>query len=565
MMQIAILTISVLFFSGCQSTKEKQVSDFKDTGITPTHLVQQEIAYPDSGRYIGFVKLSATQTKLPMLLDVMLTSVVGAELRYQGVSRINMTGLSSHEYVSSYFPKIEFAGPGASWNFGKGNQFQISDVSFASGKVSGNLSDAKSEFTGEFELVRQVKMNEAALPTDKIFPKFDLQGGLTGNYKGVCDDQPVSMQVESFKGWHTRDRENHPMTGYRIIGRFGKVDKVLCSSSAPCTKENYLSAKYNFYTGKLDLKAPRITKNCQVDNGVVECGECQMSRASQSPNQMLYTSAPYATFPRQFTLPQMKDAQNPRYLGTNVPSLVMGQYYGYLHHEANDSYQLLALNVKAKESSYPKNPVRLETVATLYLGEGDSSEFIAHKFGTATFPSSENYLVLNGPGEGFFAITEWRKETVAGVWFSKTRGRIGTVELQRDLVPVLAEKFKTLEPISGAFEGDNWIYELSAAADISETETDFFPMRVYGWAKEKRPGSRRRMIEGGAFDYFTGALAFEMDDRRIVVGRVSAGGGMDLFWPPRPRYGLAMDDHTPASFRRISEDELRHALLQRKK
>ena len=135
------------------------------------------------------------------------------------------------------------------------------------------------------------------------------------------------------------------------------------------------------------------------------------------------------------------------------------------------------------------------------------------------------------------------------------------MELQRNLVPILEKQYTQMRQISGSFEGKYWVYELQVSANISNNEDEIYPLRVFGWAKEKRPGSRRRLIEGGAYDYFTQALGFSLDDGRTVVGN-NLGRGMHLFWPPKPRYGLVMGQHDGTEFKRITEEEMQTALLK---
>jgi hypothetical protein len=562
-MKFSIFSVLLMFtFAGCQSSDKKTVSSFKNTGSNPIEWENSDVPFPEAGRYLGFVKVSSGAAKLPLVLDFILVQSSKKTTTYEAVSRINLGNHNSHEYVSSYFPNVKFDGTKNKLTFKTGNRYQIESVKVIEGSIKGVIVDTQFDFKGDFVVNRQININYSKLLLKDIYPKLKVQTVLAGSYKGTCENESVNMQIESFRGWQSRNSDSGSLNGYRTVGRVGKTDSLLCAGSHSCTKENYLSATYNIYSGDLQLKAPRITKTCKASTTALSCEKCSLNKFDDPNISGIYATKPYATFARKFKLDQTKSKKNRRYLGITVPSLVSGQYYGYVHHESNDTYQLIALNVKAKDSGSPKSPVRLQTVATLYFGEGDSAEFIAYKFDTKEFPKNNHYLVFNGPGESYFAVSKWKKETVEGVWISKTRGRIGTVELQRDLVPILPKKYSNIKPISGSFEGKNWIYEISAAADISESETDVFPLRIYGWAKEKIPGSRRRMIEGGSFDYFTGSLAFGMDDGRTVVGKVS-DSGMDLFWPPKPRYGLAMIKQEPSLFIRVSAEELKHALLQK--
>ncbi len=182
------------------------------------------------------------------------------------------------------------------------------------------------------------------------------------------------------------------------------------------------------------------------------------------------------------------------------------------------------------------------SVATLYFGEGDSSEFIAYRFDTARQTPGQT-LVLDGAGEAFLVVDSWSSDRITAVWYGKTFGRLGTVVLQRDLVPDLRSRSR-IDAIGGLYQTDQWDFELSAAASVSEERTDFYPLHLYGWAKEKIAHARRRVIEDGVYDYRTGALVLRLDDGRTVLGRAvrkdDGRSGLSLYWATSPRSGTPL-------------------------
>lgn len=562
LLKILCSIVSLMIVFGCQAAKKNPTSDFLGLEGLPQKLQEEELKAPSSGRYLGYIKHPSNGYKFPLTMDIFSTGGDEKIVTYRAVARVNMGKFSSHEYTSSQFKGMRYRVKEGAFDpltneDPKG--FLLDDMRLLKGKLTG-IARTTQGFEGPFQMVRQLKMNEGDKNAKKIWPKIPVQTTLTGSYSGECGEELVQMQVEACR-WGGDGDENGLFSSYRIIGRVGRTDHVLCGKGKVCTKENYLKADYNPFQGELALKAPRKSSQCLVKGKTLECDSCELKKSRRAINRALGVNKPYATFPRQFRLPQLASKANTQFSNVSVPALIEGQYYGYLHHEGLDKYQLFAFNVKATEDSYPKNPVDLETVATLYFGEGDSSEFVAFRFDTMKFPKDKKSIVLDGPGEGFFVMDEWRKETITGTWFSKARGRIGTVELQRDLVPILDKKYTQMKEISGAFEGKYWVYELSASANISNNEQSVYPLRVFGWAKEKRPGSRRRQIDGGSYDYFTQALGFSLDDGRTVVGN-NLGRGMHLFWPPKPRYGLTMGQHDGTEFKKISEEELQTALLR---
>ena len=213
-----------------------------------------------------------------------------------------------------------------------------------------------------------------------------------------------------------------------------------------------------------------------------------------------------------------------------------GQYYGYLHHEARGGlYQLVALNLKDHAG-----------VATLYFGEGDSSEFVAFKLA----PDEAAPTVLDGGGDAFLVLDSWQGPYLTGTWYSKSFGRVGTVELEKDLVPQLSHAASTMGRLSGIYQGDAWRVELTAQPGVSERAGDYDPLKVYGWAQERLEHARRRTIDTASFDFYTGVVAFHLDDGRIALGRV-APGELQLHWPPKGRPGTILPPDRTDLFQRV--------------
>jgi hypothetical protein len=510
-----------------------------------------------NGRYAGMLNVPAG--RLTAGLDLIVTHGSADDIQKAGwraLLKVAPGGFNSHEYTTFDFSGVGFTGDGSlSLKATNGDELVLTKP--AEQVVRGTLKRGGVTTPLEMSRVRPTSATLAtAAPTAK--PAVDEEGNkvplapliepLTGYYVGNCADGVASLQVEAVK-WPRGDVPG----GYRLAGRTGYRDDVACgplASGQLCIKENFNAGEYDVLGGAVTLKAGYAARQCNVTAAAVQCSDCELKKDTISPHAALDVEREVKVFRRSEHLPPVAASDD----GAK-PVAMAGQYYGYVHHENRDAYQLLALNVK--ESGADK----VATVATLYFGEGDSTEFIAYRFGDTaikreTPQRAVGPFVLDGGGEAFLVISDWHAGRIMGTWFSKSFGRVGTVELQRDIVPELSNATQIVEPIAGHYKGDEWDFEIAATANLSETASEFYPIKVYGWAREKVANSRRRTIEEVAYDFYSGAVALRLDDGRHILGRVSPNG-MDLHWLAKPRLGAPLATAKTHVFRRF-EDNVRH-------
>jgi len=544
------------------------------------------------GRYVGYATPSKLGERLPMTLDLVRVATLGPTVHYRAVMRLAVGGLASTEYGSAYFTDVAYDGKTLAFTDGPAN-IRLSQVSSSGPMLKGQIDSVKDEGNASFTLVREGTV-DPALAAGPVKP-LPIAPIVSGRYAGFCGGHVASLELELSK-WHGTAAGDGTLFGsYRIAGRFGQTDPVVCAGQEICLKETITGGNFNAFTGKLALTGPTSKHACQLQGATLTCDGCALTRDPISPHAIFDTASDHHSYPRQEHLPAV--AVTP----AAQPSRA-GQYYGFLHHENRDVYQLVALNVTATPSTalqgppeptaapkevagpeattptaadpeatstmnqstprtegsvVPKTPAKemITAVATLYFGEGDSSEFIAYRLGTAAFPPVDgSAFVLDGPGETFLVVDSWDAQGLKGVWYSKTFGRVGTVELQKDVVPPLSGAALVMGQVGGSYQNDSWDFDVATAANISESAGEFYPIKVYGSAREKLADSRRRTITEGAFDFYADALAFRLDDGRIASGRLTLGG-LQLYWPPKPRLGTPLASGAIQLFNRIPDGE----------
>ncbi len=535
---------SLPLVAGCRSTG---MSDVKEDGG------QAAVAgVPESGRYVGYTKPEAQPTAIAT--DVDLTRVYeGANtISYRAVIKLMPGGFGSHEYAGLYFQDVSFDKAKKQLTFAGGpDGVTLSAVEFIGTKLKARIQSTRDQGNAWLE----VQPEEGEAPATPA----NLEHHITGNYVGSCPDQVVSMQIEASKWRGLKGADTSLFGGYRLNGRLGQADDVTCGIKQTCVKESYFGGELHILAGSLSFKTAKGSRTCGLKGDTISCDGCSLVKDPISPHAVLDLQRDFKVHPRKEHLKAAKvvAAESADSAPKKTPKLG-GQYYGYLHHANSNVYQLVALNVKAEPETNPQGKPtgrqHVGAVATLYFGEGDSSEFIAYRFAEEMWPENNGKFVFDGDGESLFVIDRWNDKTIVGTWHSKVFGEVGTVELQRDMVPGLGSDAETMEKLSGLYKGEEWDFELGVSANISEDRSDFFPLKIYGWAREKIDNSRRRSIEEGTYDFYSGAFAFRLDDGRIVAGRVLQTG-MQLYWPPKPRLGTPLVTGANQMFKRVADTQ----------
>lgn len=507
-----------------------------------TSQVLEVAPKPLATRYHGFAKVNERAVKMVAHLDLMPSPVRPDS--YRGYLRIAPGHITSHEYVTIQFPDIRF-------DRSKGNlQFQSPDENFSiqNAAVNGNRLTATLTVRSEnLELPLELVDSESQrLTTFSAFVTTPVADPFTGHYIASCNEKTSTLQIEASRWRGYRSGDQTLFAGYRLHARIAAENAELCiDSKRPCIAQSYAHLNAHFFSRTFESQDGF---NCKAQDRKLICSNgCNYVREEDSGHAILNTWDDEDRNERQVHI------DNPE--GT-IPAARghEGQYYGYLHHEGRDNYQLVALNVRSAPLTDPatgaaRNGEFVLGVATLYFGDGDSNEFAAYRFKEVTLTDQKFPLILDGNGEVTMQIDSWQGSVIRGVWYGKSFGKVGTIELLKGSVPKLPEKTPSLPAIAGHYTGAEWEFELGVSSNLSEDAADFYPLKIYGWAKEKIRTAKRRTIQEGVYDLYTGAIALKIDDGRMVIGRVT-NGGMELYWTPLSMSGTPLPDQQNHFFQR---------------
>jgi hypothetical protein len=565
--------VTASLYLSCQSTgsvaRQKAAAAQADHyGMIPEVLLRNSedvgtTKIPRPGRYLGYVALISQKAKIAVQMDLVLDRVSDSEIKYQAIMKFFAGDFYTSEYVTTFFQKVTYQLKDKRLDFGTTESISLGMVASTARGLSAIILVAGSDETGDIDLRWQRSMTDTLTVAKNIFANVPVLDSLSGRYVGDCLDDVSGLEIQASK-WRgaAHDQLGNPFSGYRINGRLVAKNADLCSGEAGCTKAVFSSGAYNFISGQLTLLGDGKSLQCKRDSGGLNCDSCLMKKVATifGPLKSGPVKVKIATRPTALVLKQ----RNTNTSAIFAAGKLSGHYYGYLHHELTNQLQLVSINLKA---SGVGETLTLGGVATLYFGLMDSNEFIAYKLPQVSFEVGKSFQFLSGSGDLLLALKDVSNGVIKGEWFSKNFGRVGTIELQRDFIPPLSRSLKAslMQPLAGKYSGAEGDYEVIASAEVSEQPDAFYPLKLYGWVKERDSTEHRRVIEAGVYDFFTGSLALRLDDGRIVAGTVDrgSGGSQSLYWPTSQHLGSAVGNHTLSPFKKLPNEPAQQVRLER--
>jgi len=553
--KIIALAVS-LGVSACQTTAPKARATNTEKGKyePPRTSMKKDAAIP--GRYLGYLRLQERPEKVAFTIDLLARRSEGSKTEFSAVARQNLGGFDSGEYVAGYFRDVVFNHATADFEFGEaeGADLRITEAKLhANGliiaKVSssaGLIGDLMAVYAGE-----RLKIDTAKV-LKSIFATIPQVTALSGAYAGTCDGKQASLQLQTAKSTGSAFRGESPsgLAHYRIIGTYGHVDPMLCGiSDKPCVRSRFSAGSYDFHKGKLKLEDDRRPFECMAAADTLTCNGCALINTRAAKDDLEAAVTQRAERDRQMPL-SFTDRLGSLAGDGNSPD---GEYAGYLFIEATGKYQLMRLKVATSFTSDRKN-ASVGGVATLFFGDPKANEFIVFRFDEAPLGKSIQYQVFDGPGSGLLQVSRWNKDALRGIWYSKTYGRVGAVELSRKSMPLPLAQSDVIGRISGGYRNGEADFNLFTMADRSETAADFFSVRVRGLLTERASLEKRTTIESGIYDYLTGVMTLAFDDGRMVQGTPEHGMKWRFTWSPPLRFGSVMNEPKAQIFS-YNEDE----------
>ena len=552
------------------------------SALIATHASAALSAQLTNGKYFGTIEIDGQSEAIAASLDA-FTLQAGDPSTFPQLNvilRVNLGGFFSSEYVAYNFYDPTF-------NFEKG-VLQLDDPSSemtaqlrvtntgSQTILGGPIFYRSTNSKGTIRLTMDVDSDNltatSTLPPAKEKP---LLSKLNGEYFGTCGSTPAVLQIETGRELGSELLGN-ALKGYSITGRVG-YRNADCSdirvvshaaSSTYCNELVFSRGAYRLYNGEVLLQGPHATADCRRDADALTC-TVHRSDGDQSCKLTKKPTAPARAvqFPQRIfinvssglktRLPDPLPPQN-----ESLVSALGGNFFGYLHHENRDVYQLMQLSVVAStstENPHIQNQVLVAPTASLFLGSEWSGEsVVSTHFPQRVFYLNPGFSFLAVDADSFVVIGDWRQGYISGVWYSRTYGRIGTFELQKDAPPPVPKEMSVVTDLTGAYDGPmngppsirNWWWlQLTAPGQVvhggQTTMSLLGQFRIKGGVTVVRP------FDAASFDISTGSVSLMIQDPlgdRIISGAMISATQLDLAWPVGPGFGAPIGEHDPLHY-----------------
>lgn len=550
-------------------------------------------AKPREGRYLGFALMEGGKAKIPSTLDLfVMQDETGEYPSLRAILKLELGGFGSREYITQYYPVVSYSWDNNEIKLDGNKQFAIQDITISEGKVmgvstgsgkekkksltiSGKFRTAKGAMSGEVELVWQNPESSSPQFKEMLYPDTPIIPSLTGEYVGQCRvnetiiERTLQLEATKWKGTEEEDDPN-PFLGYEILGRVAELDKAIKPGPLLIVSELFPRGIYNFYRGEVRLfpnpmKAGGKVMTCQVSSNGLICGDCLYIKKTSAGENVVDRHASYRLFPRTNHLLIPDDEPLSDYPSGND---IKGKYWGYLHHEQSDRYQLLQFDVAdITNTAHTHNleDIYISLTTQLYFGDREDQEYLTYNFHQRDFPNTIPFS-FSGNNDVLLTVTSWQKKTIKGVWHSKYFGRVGTFELVKDFIPPIDSTVFRVEKLSGAYIDQNsyWELNLNVTNKESQENTNLFPKAIMGNIQGNNPLtlingsvvniSRPISIENVSYDFYANFLSMRLhgeingkEQEWSILGEVD-GKQLRLFGPAAYSFGVKMESQVLKTF-----------------
>lgn len=515
---------------------------------------------PRVGTYLGYSVIEGQNVKIPTSLEILKYAPEGeTRTKLLAFLKLMLGGFKTHEYITQYFVVDNYDWQNPAIALDANSSGNRGDISLDNGMVleegrviKGTISSMRGGFVrGNIHLV--LFQNEGSLKdVYQIYPNVPVTPSVTGSYDGACKWKDFAinrLQLEAVKMESSVQRSPFALAGYQIYGRVGMVDPVPRQEGPLVSDEVVLlgfdNAVYEFYQRKLRL--PSIGKTCVVSTAAVECGsECSFVRKENEHSlARLLIASDYLRPQRRRHVASVTAGEPLSH--PFVDGEIAGNYYGYLHLEQRDQYELMFVSVNlvgpplgvASGLSRPKISVRTKIVTD--GSDLDSPTFLGFLYEPTLFPVKPfKGLMVMGSSDSIMRITNWNKQGIVGELYSKSFGRVGSFELVRgEITKAVSTDFgPPAKSLAGSYmEAAPRDSEMRVKIDIVLTPgidgPEYYPYEIGGRAAYTFSYTKSPVVDHfdlGSCDPFTGVFSLMITERLSVVTGVLKDDGIYAFF-----------------------------------
>ena len=530
------------------------------------------------GRYLGYIEMEGRKEKIALEGNFYLSSPEDFTQfpKLNLILKLSLGGYNTTEYMAQNYEDIHYDYDNAILNLDEeANDLVInSSVELKAGRLflEGKIWSRSQALNGTLYLEYQTDEPDDKINDEAATPFVPL---LDGQYLGTCKGEQTVFQIQTAKGLRANPSiEGRQLFDYQIVARLG-YRQPITDPNFPrpwSVRADFSGGSFNFYQGKLIFLGPSTTSIvCDLNQGDLSCsyrvqGGSTSCHFTKEKEGMVISPPKY--FSRSFNLQPTKDQLLP--LPSVLPpsnkelsAVLSGMFNGYLHNESNNTYQAVSLHViPSSSTANPHNPNNLfvSTNATLYFGSTGQKDVKTFRYGAQSFFLRPGFMLAAVGTDSFIIIEEWMNGYIRGTWYSRSFGKVGTIQMIKAPLPSLSSNASLVPRWSGEFEdviyNDNrgkinhWFKMLipSTISGSKDGAIDFV-----GSYQTLTTLTTIQPLEVGKYDIYTGALAWVFSANEgvtLVSGRVQSDGSLLMYWPPTPHLFMTwMGDYRPSLFK----------------
>lgn len=515
------------------------------------------------GRYIGWIELEEKNERLAVVADVFLESPEDFTQfpRLNASFRLSLGGYNTHEYITETFHDLKYDFDHGNLTFDEeGNDLLMTTLVSRQGgraKITGDVYVRSSAVGGKLELLEESdEPGEDFVSADRpaaAQPPFAPL--LEGQYEGVCNGRNAAFQIQTVRGLESEGNSKSPglERHYGIGGRLAYRDDILCGKLPAglwCSRHHFKNGSFNFFTGQLTFESKQGAEKCTLKGSELICRirvftetvECRLKKPISSQPVRFYSRG-FHLAPSKEQSTVLPDPEPPR--NERLAQALKGRFFGYLHNEANNSYIPLRLDVipfSSTENPHNPNQMNISATASFFLGRDFSGPFTTQRFDHRSFYQRPGFMLSGPSSDSHLNVISWKTGYISGTWISKAFGKVGTFQLVKGEAAPLPASAKAMRSFAGEFKGfianiEQWVRFLFPTHP-SRVKEQVIPFT--GSYQSAVGNTPVRMIDGGAYDPFTGRLGWIISNDDAVTfgsGLIDENGDARLFWPPQPIVG----------------------------
>jgi hypothetical protein len=519
------------------------------------------------GKYFGTLQMNGRSEAVAVSLDAFIVQINEPTVypALNVILRINLGGYQSAEYVAYNFydPTFNFEKGILQLNDPKNELTAILQVTNTATQtiLEGPVNDRMTNAKGKLRVVMNL---DASLMGQEKEPSLPLLSMLRGEYIGKCGSDSGNLQIETGRLLGANSPGN-ALSGYSITGRLGFPNASLCSpdkNNKFCSQSPFSTGAYSPFTGRLTMHGPLGDIDCNKRGDALECnfflynrrGTCKLEKsasASSPPNQALPSIFLKVPPSQKAPLPSPQPPGNEELLAA-----LNGDFYGFLHYENRDAYQLMEMSVVATtstENPHIQNQVMIEPTVLLRLGSSwDSLPALSAAYPQRIFFMNPGFALESDENDYFIVINNWRMGYISGVLYSRSFGRVGTFEILKGERPMVPPEMSVIPNPAGEYRGPTdspqnlkniWSLSIEVPNQIPSLGQSGIPLL----ARFGGPGIMNT-FDAALVDLNSGAMSLLIKNGkgdRLVTGEVLPNNSLRLLWPTGPALGAPMAHYQP--------------------